>query len=105
MELNGVDVTPLPLMARKMKLGTLLKRYDHGSLRYSEPFADPEKLLRECSRRGLEGIVSRKKDAPYRWWMAGCGSGIGGALGIATRLERGAKNRDLPEGNGWRPGW
>ena len=66
MELNGVDLTPLPLMARKMKLGTLLKRYDHGSLRYSEPFTDPEKLLRECGRRGLEGIVSKKKDAPYR---------------------------------------
>ena len=66
MELNGVNLTPLPLMARKMKLGTLLKRYDHGSLRYSEPFTDPEKLLRECRRRGLEGIVSKKKDAPYR---------------------------------------
>ena len=66
MEFNGVDLTPLPLMARKMKLGTLLKRYDHGSLRYSEPFTDPEKLLRECSRLRLEGIVSKKKDAPYR---------------------------------------
>ena len=66
MELNGVDLTPLPLMARKMKLGTLLKRYDHGSLRYSEAFSDPEKLLRECGRRGLEGIVSKRKDAPYR---------------------------------------
>ena len=66
MKLDGVDLTPLPLMARKMKLGTLLKRYDHGSLRYSEPFSDPEKLLLECSRRGLEGIVSKRKDAPYR---------------------------------------
>ena len=66
MELNGVDLRLLPLMARKMKLGTLLKRYDHGSLRYCEPFRDPEKLLRECSRRGLEGIVSTRKDAPYR---------------------------------------
>jgi bifunctional non-homologous end joining protein LigD len=61
-----VDPTPLPLMARKMRLGTLLKRYDHGSLRYSEPFRDAEKLLRECSQRGLEGIVSKRKDAPYR---------------------------------------
>lgn len=66
MELNGVDLTTLPLMARKMKLGTFLKRYDHGSLRHSEPFADPEKLLRKCSWRGLEGIVFKKKDAPYR---------------------------------------
>ena len=66
MELNGVDLTPLPPMARKMKLGTLLKRYDHGSLRYSEPFGDPNKLLLECSRRALEGIVSKRKEAPYR---------------------------------------
>jgi bifunctional non-homologous end joining protein LigD len=66
MGVNGTDLTPLPLIARKMKLGTLLKRYNDGSLRYSEPFRDPEKLLRECSRRGLEGIVSKRKDAPYR---------------------------------------
>ena len=65
-ELNGVDLAPLPLIARKMKLGTLLKRYDHGSLRYSEGFSNPEKLLTECRRLGLEGIVSKKKDAPYR---------------------------------------
>ena len=47
-------------------MGTLLKRYDHGPLGYSEAFGDPDKLLRECTGRGLEGIVSKKKDAPYR---------------------------------------
>jgi bifunctional non-homologous end joining protein LigD len=49
-----------------MKLGTLLKRYDHGSLRYSEGFRDAEKLLTECRKLGLEGIVSKKRDTPYR---------------------------------------
>jgi bifunctional non-homologous end joining protein LigD len=63
---NDTDMRPLPLVARKLKLGTLLKRYNHGSLRYSEGFRDPERLLTECRRLGLEGIVSKKKDAPYR---------------------------------------
>jgi bifunctional non-homologous end joining protein LigD len=62
---NDTDMRPLPLVARKLKLGTLLKRYNHGSLRYSEGFRDPERLLVECRRFGLEGIVS-KKDASYR---------------------------------------
>jgi bifunctional non-homologous end joining protein LigD len=35
-------------------------------LRYSENFRDAEKLLKECRRLGLEGIVSKKNDAPYR---------------------------------------
>ena len=26
----------------------------------------PERLLAECKRRGIEGIVSKRKDAPYR---------------------------------------
>jgi bifunctional non-homologous end joining protein LigD len=64
--LNDTDMRPLPLVARKLKLGTLLKRYNHGSLRYSEGFSDAEKLLTECRKLGLEGIVSKKKDAPYR---------------------------------------
>jgi ATP-dependent DNA ligase len=29
-------------------------------------FLDPNALLAECARRGLEGIVSKRKDAPYR---------------------------------------
>jgi len=32
----------------------------------SETFADAEKLLAECERLGIEGIVSKRKDAPYR---------------------------------------
>jgi bifunctional non-homologous end joining protein LigD len=44
---NDTDMRSLPLVARKLKLGTILKRYNHGSLRYSEGFRDPEKLLSE----------------------------------------------------------
>jgi ATP-dependent DNA ligase len=31
-----------------------------------EPFKDGEQLLAECGPRGLEGIVSKRKQAPYR---------------------------------------
>ena len=60
--LDDADIRPLPLVVRKLKLGTLLKRYNHGSLRYSESFRDADKLLTECRRLGLEGSVSKKKE-------------------------------------------
>jgi bifunctional non-homologous end joining protein LigD len=66
MELNGEDLRPLPLLARKQKLGALLRRHKHPYVRYSEPFKDGEQLLVECGPRGLEGIVSKRKNAPYR---------------------------------------
>jgi bifunctional non-homologous end joining protein LigD len=62
--LNDTDMRPLPLVARKLKLCTLLKRYNHGSLRYSDSFRDAERLLTECRKLGLEGIVSKKRTRP-----------------------------------------
>jgi len=38
MELNGEGLRPLPLVARKLKLEALLRRHDHPTVRYSEPF-------------------------------------------------------------------
>jgi len=35
-ELNGGDLRPLPLVARKQKLEVLLRRHDHPYVRYSE---------------------------------------------------------------------
>ena len=35
-------------------------------IRYSDSFPDPVVLLAECIRLGLEGIVCKRKDAPYR---------------------------------------
>ena len=66
MELNGEDLRPLPLIARKQKLELLLRRHDHPYVRYSEAFKNAEQLLAECRVRGLEGIVSKKKQAPYK---------------------------------------
>ena len=35
-------------------------------LRFSEPFADPVRLLAAAERQGLEGIVSKLGHQPYR---------------------------------------
>jgi bifunctional non-homologous end joining protein LigD len=64
--LNGKDLRELPLTARKAKLEVLLSRHDDPFLRFSHSFGDAEQLLAECSQRGLEGIVSKRGDAPYR---------------------------------------
>jgi bifunctional non-homologous end joining protein LigD len=66
MALNGEDLRAVPLITRKQKLGTLLRRREHPCVRYSEPFRNGERLLAECQQRGLEGIVSKRKDAPYK---------------------------------------
>jgi len=64
--LNGKDLRELPLIGRRAKLKTLLDRCGDPFLQFSESFDNAETLLAECSRRGLEGIVSKRKDAPYR---------------------------------------
>jgi bifunctional non-homologous end joining protein LigD len=62
---NSVDTRALPLLARRARLAKLIERFDNGCLLLSETFVDGERLLAECERIGLEGIVSNCKDAPY----------------------------------------
>ena len=64
LEVDGVDLREMPLRERRGKLEALLV----GSelLRYSEAFVDPDSLLKACSEHGLEGIVCKRKDMPYR---------------------------------------
>ena len=57
-----------PLVERKAALRDLLIVVDDDRLRYSEEFADPAKLLQVATHMGLEGIVSKRKHAPYRSW-------------------------------------
>jgi bifunctional non-homologous end joining protein LigD len=44
----------------------LLARSKIKLLRFTDNFADAGALLAECVRLGLEGIVCKRKDAPYR---------------------------------------
>src|SRR5262245_57160294 len=61
--LNGNDLRSMPLVAGKLRLEALLWR-DHLGWLYSESFTNPELLPFECRKRGLEGIVSKKKTRP-----------------------------------------
>src|SRR5205823_10005210 len=63
--LEGFDVRPLPLVKRKALLQKLLP--EAGPLRYSEHFAkDGETLYDRAVGLGLEGIVAKKADSPYK---------------------------------------
>jgi bifunctional non-homologous end joining protein LigD len=67
MHLNGADLMPLPLHTRKKALATLLARArKRGPLRLSESIAEPGTVLfKQACKMGLEGIISKRNDAPY----------------------------------------
>jgi bifunctional non-homologous end joining protein LigD len=66
LSVGGKDVRHEPLEHRRARLEALLAGADADLLRFSEAFDDPEKLLAADSNWGLEGIVSKKRDQPYR---------------------------------------
>jgi bifunctional non-homologous end joining protein LigD len=66
LELQGRDLRDQPLVQRRARLQALLRRTKCDLLRFSDSFPDANTLLAECSRRGLEGIVAKRKDAAYR---------------------------------------
>jgi bifunctional non-homologous end joining protein LigD len=66
LELQGRDLRELPLEERRSRLKALLARSKSDLIRFSEAFPDANILLAECVRLGLEGIVAKRRDAPYR---------------------------------------
>jgi bifunctional non-homologous end joining protein LigD len=67
LHLDGIDVSKLPLIERKAELQRLVGGKGRGPIKYSEHFADDgSKILRSACSLGLEGIVSKRRDAPYR---------------------------------------
>ena len=65
-ELQGVDLRDEPLARRKQRLAKILVRAD-DAIAFNEHFADDENIVFEhACRLGLEGIVSKRLDAPYR---------------------------------------
>ena len=64
--LKGEDLRTLPLFERKCRLEALLTDKASPHLGYSESFSDPLALLKGVDRLGLEGIVSKRRAAPYR---------------------------------------
>jgi bifunctional non-homologous end joining protein LigD len=80
LRLNGEDLRSEPLVERKERLREFLKLLDdEGPVRLSHHFIEPGKtMLKHACRMGLEGIVSKRADAPYRsgrtgaWIKAKC---------------------------------
>jgi bifunctional non-homologous end joining protein LigD len=64
-ELNGHDLRPKPLEARKATLEMMLAKAGPG-IRFNEHIdGDGETVFRHACKLGLEGIVSKRKDSVY----------------------------------------
>ncbi|MCV9938118.1 DNA ligase D [Boseaceae bacterium BT-24-1] len=68
LHLDGENLQAEPLLARKERLEELLRAAGPDSpLRYSEHFIEPGQImLRHACRMGLEGVISKRAEAPYR---------------------------------------
>ncbi len=68
LRLDGNDLRAEPLVERKAGLRELLAgQSDESSLRFSDHFTEPGGvMLKHACRMGLEGVVSKRADAPYR---------------------------------------
>ncbi len=65
LSIGGLDLRPLPLADRKRVLSGIVPRL--GPVRFADHVeARGEDLWREVEARGLEGIVAKRADAPYR---------------------------------------
>ncbi|HEX5031263.1 MAG TPA: DNA ligase D [Candidatus Eisenbacteria bacterium] len=68
---DGKDLTKLPLEERKAALRELLAN-GGDAIRYSDHVVgNGPAVFQEACRRGLEGIVSKRRDAPYRGGRVG----------------------------------
>lgn len=77
--LDGVDLRPAPLGDRKELLAAIMKRRRTKVLRYSDHIiGEGTAMVQEVCSLGLEGIVSKRRDLPYRsgrhanWLKAKC---------------------------------
>ena len=66
-EHDGDDLRDLPLIERKRRLARLIGRAKRRAIRFVEHLTDDGPTVFEhVCRMGLEGIVSKRTDAPYR---------------------------------------
>ena len=77
LELNGEDYRQHPLEQRKAKLEKVLARTQ--GMRFSEHIdGDGETIFEHACKMGLEGIVSKRRDFPYR--SGRCKSWVGAPM-------------------------
>lgn len=77
---DGVDLRPLPLEERKAKLAALLAAHPESGVRFSGHIeGSGEAVHTSACAAHLEGVVSKRRDAPYRsgrhddWQKSKCG--------------------------------
>jgi bifunctional non-homologous end joining protein LigD len=64
--LDGHDLRKVPLHARRERLRRLLEERPQEHLRYSAAFdADATAILQSARQMGLEGVLAKRRDAPY----------------------------------------
>ena len=63
--INGEDIRPWPLIERRGWLSELMEGASQG-LHFSEHLDNGKALLKHACALNLEGIVSKRKSAPYR---------------------------------------
>ena len=64
--LNGKDLRPLEFRQRRVLLEAVFAVY-RGDIRLSQTFdADGESVLQSACKMGLEGVIAKRLDAPYR---------------------------------------
>ena len=68
LHLDGKDLMPLPLLMRKEALAEIVKANASSSaIRYSEHWlGQGDRLYDEACRSGLEGVITKRADQPYR---------------------------------------
>jgi bifunctional non-homologous end joining protein LigD len=68
LHLDGNDLMQLPLLTRKETLAEILKaKSSTSAIRYSEHWlGQGDRLYDEACRSGLEGVISKRADQPYR---------------------------------------
>jgi len=60
------DLRRVPLQSRRALLKQLLDAHASDRVRYSDDFAaDPASVLDTAHRLGLEGVIAKRRDAPY----------------------------------------
>jgi bifunctional non-homologous end joining protein LigD len=67
LRVNGASMADLPLEERKARLQSIVGSSKRGRIRFAEHVVGHgDLLLDHAARLGLEGIVSKRRDLPYR---------------------------------------
>ena len=63
---GGYDLTRVPLVERRELLKKVLEKNPSSRVRFSDAFdVDPTALLDNACRKGLEGLIGKRANAPY----------------------------------------